>query len=51
MAKRREAITFDMEWSEGRKEMKIDSTKIEESISMIPILKIPTVGSISENEK
>lgn len=51
MSRRREAITFDVEWSEGRKDMKVDSAKIEENVSMIPILKIPTASSISENEK
>ena len=34
----------------GRNDMQVDSTKIEESISMIPILKIPTSTSMSDTE-
>jgi hypothetical protein len=31
--------------------MQVDSTKIEESISMVPILKIPTSTSMSDTEQ
>jgi hypothetical protein len=49
MNKRKEAL-IEQEWFQGRNDMQVDSTKIEESISMVPILKIPTSTSMSDTE-
>lgn len=50
MNKRKEVL-IEQEWFSGRNDMQVDSTKIEESISMVPILKIPTSTSMSDTEQ
>ena len=50
MNKRKEYL-IEQEWYQGRNEMHVESTKIEESISMMPILKIPTSTSMSDTER
>ena len=49
MNKRKEAL-IELEWYDARNDMQVDSTKIEESIPMVPILKIPTSTSMSDTD-
>ena len=49
MNKRKEAL-IELEWYESRHNVQVDSNIIEESIPIVPILKMPTSTSMSDTD-